>query len=137
MILPTQVKSPVLSFNVQPVEPDPPPRSIDPVPLVVLMFRVVVPVIPGSAPPKVRAVEVRVLVIIVPMFVIFRDESSSCVPSICKAVVAFKVVNFPVVAVVEPMVPGATQVAPIKVEASIVPVLVYPKVAPAPTTIAA
>ena len=50
---------------------------------------------------------------------------------------AERVVKAPVLGVVEPIAPGAAQVAPIKEEASIVPLPVYPKVAPVPTTIAA
>ena len=62
VIDPAQVRFPVESSTVQPVLPEPPPRSIDPVPPVVAILIVVVPVITGLAPPKVRAVEVKVLV---------------------------------------------------------------------------
>ena len=55
---------------------------MEPVPLVVLMFRVVVPVITGSEPPKVKAVEVKVLVLIVPILVKTLEESIIWVPLI-------------------------------------------------------
>lgn len=65
MTEPAQVKFPVESSTVQPVEPEPPPKSIDPVPPVVAMLMLVVPVITGFAVAKVKAEEVKVLELIV------------------------------------------------------------------------
>jgi len=48
-----------------------------------------------------------------------------------------RVVNAPVPGVVEPIEPGDAKVAPLRVEALIVPVPVKPRLAPLPTTIAA
>ena len=72
-------------------------------------------------PAKVKAVEVKVLELIVTTLVKALAESMIWVPSIWKAVVALRVVNLPVVAEVEPIVPGETQVAPSNKLASTTP----------------
>jgi len=114
-MLPEHVRFPVASSTVQPVEPEPPANKT--LPLApgfkeIVLEPVAGPAITGSDPAKVKAVEVKVLVLMV--------EVKVAAPAIDK--VPASVVEMPPVVVIEsPAVPGERTV-PALVQKPIVPV---------------